>query len=192
MYWIVHSRSFEKRYSLTSCWPNGCLLTYNHWRHCWRRHAWLMRNCKIVFLHIQQSNLTAKRIVTYRFYVEKNFYITYAKSYLTWSSSQLLYIDVSARKTYALLFVKLKSSTNKNAFLLSCHITHVDSISELQSKHLWQLPNIYQTIVEYLSNHCQKYLSNQYQTFIEPLLNVYHTTFNPIHTGFPEISTSIC
>ena len=35
-----------------------------------------MRNCKIVFLRIQQSNLTAKHVEIHRFSVEKNFYIT--------------------------------------------------------------------------------------------------------------------
>ena len=38
--------------------------------------------------------------------------------------------------------------------MLLCHIhplTHIDSISELQSKHLWQLSHIYQIIVESLS-----------------------------------------
>jgi len=56
-------------------------------------------------------------------------------------------------------------------------LTHVD-ISELQSKSM--------TFIKHISNHrrtsVQKHLSNQCQTSIEPLSNVYRTTFNPNYT----------
>jgi len=47
--------------------------------------------------------------------------------------------------------------------------------------NLWPLSNIYQTVIERLSNHCQKHLSNHCQTSIE-LSNVYRNTFNPNYT----------
>jgi len=84
-------------------------------KYCWSRHPYETANLCYKTC-VQQNNLTAKHVVTCRFYVEKNFYITLMQN-LTWSSS-LPHIDVSSRRTYALLSVKLKSSTEKNALLL--------------------------------------------------------------------------
>jgi len=113
---------------------------------------------------------------------------TYAKLYLTWSS----HCRISTSHREELMHFYLLNLNHQSKKMLYYYVvyplTHVDSISELQSKYLWQLSNIYQII---RSNHifksniyriCQKHLSNQCQTSIEPLSNVYRTTFNLNYT----------
>jgi len=122
---------------------------------------------------------------------------TYAKLYLTWSS----HCRISTSHREELMHFYLLNLNHQSKKMLYYYVvyplTHVDSISELQSKYLWQLSNIlyiksfvqiifksniYRICQKHLSNHCQKHLSNQCQTSIEPLSNVYRTTFNLNYT----------